>query len=305
MILSSLTTEAINPRTAEIDLLDTRQIIELLHQEDQLVDNAVGFVLGQVSTAADMLVKTVQSGKRMAYVGAGTSGRLGVLDASELPPTYGADPDLVVGIIAGGAAALVRSIEGAEDNPLDGGKAIHEENARDVRPLGMVVGLSASGRTPFVLGALKEAHRLDMYTVLISTNDEDVVRSQVPFADLLICPPVGPEPIAGSTRMKSGTAQKMIVNMITTSAMVRIGKTYGNVMVDVQPTNEKLRDRAVRIVSLLGNVGTNESRHLLEVCSWRVKTAIVMAARGCDFAEAEAMLQAAGGRVRAVLEHTP
>ncbi len=296
--LSWLTTEAINPRTADVDLLSAKELVAVLHQEDLLVANAVGFVTDRIVAAVDMLVGTIQSGKRMVYVGAGTSGRLGILDASEMPPTFGVDPDLISGVIAGGKEAVFRSFEGAEDNRMEGGLALRAEQTRDERNIGMVIGLSASGRTPFVLGALDEAKERHMHTVLVSTNSEETVRTIAPNVDLLICAPVGPEPIAGSTRMKSGTAQKMIINMITTAAMIRLGKTYGNVMVDVKPTNEKLRARAIRIVQSLADVSETPAREALTKAQWNVKAAIVMLRMHCSLEHALERLEQCGGLLR-------
>lgn len=301
--LEVLTTEAVNPRTADIDLLDARQIVELLNAEDAGVATAVQAVLEPVAIAATMLAQTIMDGKRMVYVGAGTSGRLGILDASEIPPTYGADPGLITGIIAGGYQAILKAVEGAEDDRMEGGFAVSALRESDERDVGMIVGMSASGRTPFVLGALEYGARNGMFTVLVSTNNPDWLRAQAPFVNLLICPQVGPEPITGSTRMKSGTAQKMIVNMITTSAMVMLGKTYGNVMIDLKPTNQKLQARMIRIVSMLGNCSVHEAQTLLEAASWNTKTAIVAAYCRCTVAEAEVKLRRENGRVRSVVTH--
>lgn len=296
--LAALQTEAINPRTTEIDLASTREVVAMLHAEDRTVADAVGLVLDDVAAAVDLVADALVAGGRLIYVGAGTSGRLGVVDASEMPPTYGTEPHMVQGLIAGGRNAMFRSVEGAEDSPQ---QAVADLNSIEPYPLtsaDVVCGLTASGRTPYVLGAIRHAHSLGCPTILISTNPKDVVRTHCPEAQVLICPVVGPEPITGSTRMKSGTAQKMILNMITTASMVRIGKTYGNVMVDLQLTNEKLVERARKIVMTLGNVDYEGATQLLTAAEGHVKTALVMAAHSCSREEAVIRLASANGHVR-------
>ena len=300
--LAHLTTEAINPRTTEIDLGSSRDIVGLLHAEDQLVDEAVGNELGSIAQAVDLVVESLSAGGRLIYVGAGTSGRLGILDASEMPPTYGVDPGLVSGIIAGGRQAVFTSVEGAEDSRSEGADVIASELANQRTSECVVIGLSASGRTPFVLGAVEKAHQLGHATVFVSTNKHEIVRDFAPSADVLICPQVGPEPIAGSTRMKSGTAQKMVINMITTASMVRLGKTYGNVMVDLQLSNEKLQERAKKIVMEIAGVDYNEASDVIARAGGHVKTALVMAIVGCDKESAERRLADAGGIIRKALE---
>lgn len=299
--LGELTTEAVNPNTADIDLLETTAMVALLHSEYTLAQGSITRVVPQVAQAVDMLVDTVLGGRCMVYVGAGTSGRLGILDASEMPPTYGVDADLVGGIIAGGTPAVFASVENAEDNFDAGATALATYAEASPREIGMVIGLSASGRTPFVIGALKAADEQGMLTVLVSTNNSPTVHALAPSQTLHICPQVGPEPIAGSTRMKSGSVQKQIINMITTAAMVRLGKTYGNVMIDLKPTNEKLRARAIRTVSRLGMVSATRSEELLTQADWNVKTSIVMARKACSRNDALELIQAAKGRVRTIL----
>ncbi len=296
--LAALRTEEINPSTTEIDLAPTRNLVELLHNEDLMVAAAVGLTLDAVARAVDMAAAAFRRGGRLIYVGAGTSGRLGILDASEMPPTYGTHPDMVQGVIAGGRDAVFRSVEGAEDSPEAGGEAL---SALGLTPADVVCGITASGRTPFVVGALAAARAMGCGTILVSTNPQATVERLCPNVDVYICPVVGAEPVAGSTRMKSGTAQKMVLNMITTGAMVRIGKTYGNVMVDLHLANEKLRERAKRIVMTFGGVDYDRASALLEESGGHVKTAIVMAARGCPLPEARSRLADAGGFVRSAI----
>ncbi|MGH7572596.1 MAG: N-acetylmuramic acid 6-phosphate etherase [Gemmatimonadota bacterium] len=291
---SHLLTEKINPRTTDLDTLETRQILERIHAEDGRALEAVGEVLDEVSRGVEMVVEAFRSGGRLLYVGAGTSGRLGVLDASECPPTFGTDPDMVQGIIAGGQDALVRAIEGAEDEPADGAAAVAR---RDAGPSDVILGIAAGSTTPYVIGALQEAVRRGARTVLLACVPvEDIeIASEV---DLVIAPLTGPEVVAGSTRMKAGTATKLVLNMITTTAMVRLGKTYGNLMVDLRIGSEKLVDRGRRIVRDLLGVSDPEAERLLEAAGGSVKTALVMGRKRVDRAEAERLLDAAGGFLR-------
>ncbi len=298
--LSLLTTEDVNPHTAAIDRADTRQIVQMLHEQDALVASAVGTQLDEIAKAVDTAAQAFRSGGRLIYVGAGTSGRLGILDSSEMPPTYGTAPAMVHGIIAGGRDAVFRSVEGAEDSIAEGARAIDD---LDVGPTDAVCGISASGRTPFVLGAVRRGGERGAQTILVSTNPREIVSTLCPEANILICPVVGPEPITGSTRMKSGTAQKMVLNMITTGAMVRLGKTYGNVMVDLQLTNEKLRQRAVRMVMSICRLDREQATALLADANGHVKSALVMHHHGCSREEAEVRLQAANGIVRIAMEN--
>jgi len=296
--LAALSTEAVNPHTSEIDLLSAREIVALINAEDRLVADAVALELDNVAAAVELVSAAFRAGGRLIYVGAGTSGRLGVVDASEMPPTFGTDPEMVQGVIAGGRDAMFKSQEGAEDREESGAEVMREMlKAHDV-----VCGIAASGRTPFVVGAMREAHTRGHATVFVSTNAREHVEQHAGFVDVLICANVGPEAITGSTRMKSGTAQKMILNMITTASMVRIGKTYGNVMVDLQLTNEKLRERAKRIVMNASDVSYEEAERLLSEANGHVKTAIVMAALHCTLAEATEHLNRADGFVRKALE---
>lgn len=299
--LTTLTTEEINPGTLDIDRADARGIVGMLHAEDMAISGAIATELDHVAEAVEMVADALRSGGRLIYVGAGTSGRLGILDSSEMPPTYGTDPALVRGIIAGGQAAVFRSVEGAEDSSDAGARALDEV---EVGVLDVVCGISASGRTPFVTGALEHALGKGAKTIFLTTNPRHVVRPYVPNVHVLICPVVGPEPIAGSTRMKSGTAQKMVLNMITTAAMVRLGKTYGNVMVDLQLTNEKLRVRASRIIMSICGLGQEQAAQLIESAGGHVKTALVMHAHSCSREEAVERLHAANGIVRIAMENT-
>jgi N-acetylmuramic acid 6-phosphate etherase len=267
---SRLTTEKRNPRTAAIDALPTLAIVNLINAEDRRVAPAVAKQRKAIARAVDIIVDRFRAGGRLFYVGAGTSGRLGVLDASECPPTFGVPRTLVQGVIAGGRRALVRSIEGAEDSERDGRIALQE---RKVRPTDTVVGIAACGLTPFVRGALNYARKIGAATVFLTCAPE--AAQQVP-ADVLINPVVGPEVITGSTRMKAGTATKLVLNTLTTAAMIRIGKTHGNLMVDLKATNEKLKDRAQRIVSELTGLPKQKAKALLAKADNETKTAIVM-----------------------------
>lgn len=297
--LGALQTERINPRTVEIDRASTREIIDMLHAEDRLVSAAVGDVLDDVAAAVELVHAAFRAGGRLIYMGAGTSGRLGVVDASEMPPTYGTHPDMVQGLIAGGMGAMFQAVEGAEDRQ---DLAESDLEALHLAPNDVVCGLTASGRTPYVVGALAYARSLGCPTILVSTNAKPLVTTLCPHADVYICPVVGEEPITGSTRMKSGTAQKMVINMISTASMVRIGKTYGNVMVDLQLTNEKLVERARKIVMTLGGVSYDEASRLLDAADGHVKTALVMAVHNCSREIANERLAAANGFVRLAME---
>jgi N-acetylmuramic acid 6-phosphate etherase len=297
-LLERLATESVNPRTREIDLLDARQIVGLLHDEDRTVADAVAPELDHIADLAERVAGAFRQGGRLIYVGAGTSGRLGVVDASECPPTYGTDPEMVQGVIAGGPGAMFRSVEGAEDRPGEGAAAM---DALGIQQIDAVIGLSASGRTPFVLGALRRADEIGAVTGFVTTNSREVVSPLAPFVDVLICAEVGPEPVTGSTRMKSGTAQKMILNMISTTAMVRIGKTFGNVMVDLQQTNEKLQERSKRIIMTLADVDYATAADILGQAGGHVKTALVMALAAVGPEEAKRRLAAVDGFVRKAL----
>jgi N-acetylmuramic acid 6-phosphate etherase len=290
------TTEKRNPRSARIDTLSTLEIVDLINSEDRTVPEAVGTQREQIAAAIDLIVARFRAGGRLFYVGAGTSGRLGVLDASECPPTFGVPPTLVQGIIAGGRRALVRSIEGAEDHPDDGAQAIER---RRIGPKDVVVGLAACGMTPFVRGALKRARQLGAATVFVTCAPE---AAQSLPADMIVNPVVGPEVITGSTRMKAGTATKLVLNMLTTVAMVKLGKVHGNLMVDLQAVNNKLRDRSVRIVMELTGLPRRRAQALLRRAEGKVKPALVMHFRHVDFEGALRILEESGQSLRKAIE---
>jgi N-acetylmuramic acid 6-phosphate etherase len=278
------TTELRNRASENIDRLSTQQIVDVINAEDALVPKAVARQRKQIAAAIDVIVSRFKEGGRLFYVGAGTSGRLGVLDASECPPTFGVPPSLVQGIIAGGRRALVRSAEGAEDYPENGAAAIKKKH---VRTKDVVVGLAACGMTPFVLGALKRARRVGAATIFITCAPEAV--EHIP-AEIIINPVVGPEVVTGSTRMKAGTATKLVLNTLTTGAMIRLGKVYGNLMVDLKATNEKLRDRSLRILMELTELSCRQAQILLSRADGQLKAAVVMHFRRVDLDRAMAIL---------------
>lgn len=294
--LSRISTEQRNPNSTEIDTLSTLDILRVINDEDARVAPAVARELENIAAAVDGIVDRIQSGGRLIYIGAGTSGRLGVLDASECPPTFNTPPGLVVGLIAGGDHALRHPVEHVEDSRDAGAEALR---SIDVSSKDTVVGIAASGRTPFVLGAIDYANSIGALTVGVcnSADSELSAAVQIPIAVLS-----GPEVITGSTRMKSGTAQKLVLNMLSTGAMIRLGKTYGNLMVDVQPTNEKLRVRAVRIVAEATGLEPGAARTALGEAGGDVKAAIVSALTGLDTDTAKEQIAATDGRVRAVIE---
>ena len=297
--LTRIATEQRNPNSAEIDRLSTLDMLRVINSEDAKVPPAVATVLPQIGQAVDGIVARMDRGGRLIYIGAGTSGRLGVLDASECPPTYNTPPELVVGIIAGGDHALRHAVEHVEDSPQAGADALREArvSAQDT-----VVGIAASGRTPFVLGAIAYAREVGALTVGVCSSPGSALGAAV---DIPIEVPSGPEVVTGSTRMKSGTAQKLVLNMLSTGAMIRLGKTFGNLMVDVQPTNEKLRARSVRIVSEATGLAPDEAREALQAADGEVKVAIVATLLGAPPDGAREQLRAANGRIRDVVENTP
>jgi len=292
------TTEKRNRASKNIDKLSTKQIIGLINAEDALVPAAVARQSKQISAAIDLIVSRFRKGGRLFYVGAGTSGRLGVLDAAECPPTFGVRPSLVQGIIAGGRRALVRAVEGAEDYAQDGAKTIRKKR---VQASDVVVGLAACGMTPFVHGALKEGRQIGAATIFVTCAPEAV--GHIP-AEIIINPVVGPEVITGSTRMKAGTATKLVLNTLTTGAMVKLGKVYGNLMVDLQATNEKLRDRSLRIVMEMTNLSRSDARRLLARAQGKVKAAIVMHFRQTNLAGALKILDECDQFLRKAIEET-
>jgi anhydro-N-acetylmuramic acid kinase len=293
----ALLTEARNPYTEEIDRLSTQEMVERINQEDLKVAEAVREVLPQIARAIDGISERMQSGGRLIYIGAGTSGRLGILDASECPPTFSTPPGQVVGLIAGGMQAVTSSIEGAEDDVAGG---IRDIAALEVGPLDSVVGIAASGGTPYVLGGLEEARRRGALTISLACNHPSAVAQR---AEIAIAPIVGPEVITGSTRLKAGTAQKMVLNMISTGTMVRLGKTFSNLMVDVQKTNLKLHARARRIVSQACEISEKEAQELLARCDGEVKTAIVTCRGETTPQDARRRLSAARQIIRKALEN--
>ena len=286
------TTEKRNRASENIDQLSTQQIVDLINAEDARVPRAVARQRRQIAAAIDVIVERFRQGGRLFYVGAGTSGRLGVLDASECPPTFGVLPSLVQGIIAGGRGALVRAVEGAEDYAEDGATAIVKKRirARDV-----VVGLAACGMTPFVHGALEQARQIGAATIFVTCAPEAV--RHIP-AEIIINPVVGPEVVTGSTRMKAGTATKLVLNTLTTGAMIKLGKVYGNLMVDLKATNEKLRDRSVRIVMEMTGLSRPRAARLLTRAEGKVKAALVMHFRRVDLIPALAILKESGEFLR-------
>ena len=292
----NLTTEQDNPNSHEIDKLPTSEIVRLINAEDAKVAAAVQLTLPQIARAIDAIVQTIVAGGRLFYIGAGTSGRLGVLDAVECVPTFSTAPDLVQGIIAGGDSALTRSIEGAEDNPEDAKRDLSE---RGVTEADIICGIAASGRTPYVIGALQHGRALGARTIAIACNTESAIGA---LADISIGVDVGPEVISGSTRMKAGSAQKMILNMLSTGTMIRLGKVYGNLMVDVKVTNQKLAGRARRLVQRLTGADEARATELLGQANSEVKAAVVMQRRGVDYAAARRLLDDADGQLRPVID---
>lgn len=290
--LSRIATEQRNPRTAEIDKVDTGEMLRIINAEDARVPDAVAENMPAIAKAVDGIVERLRNGGRLIYIGAGTSGRLGVLDASECPPTFNTPPELVVGIIAGGDHALRHAVEHVEDQPEAGAEALRAINVTNTDT---VVGIAASGRTPFVLGAVAYANDVGALTVGVCNTDEAELSAavQIPIAVLS-----GPEVVTGSTRLKAGTGQKLVLNMLTTGAMIRLGKTYGNLMVDLQPTNQKLRVRAVGIIRDAAGITEQEATIALERAGGNVKAAIVSSILDVSPDDAEALLTAADGRIR-------
>lgn len=293
--LEKLLTEQRNPASREIDLADSKTIVSIINSEDKKVASSVENRLDEIALATDTIVSQLKSGGRLLYFGAGTSGRLGVLDASECPPTFGTDPETVQGFIAGGKEAMFVAQEGAEDSEEEGAREV--ANAA-VTSKDVVVGLAASGRTPYVHGAIKAARKIGAPTIFVTTVTADQVDLSV---DHMIDIPVGPEVIMGSTRMKSATAQKMVLNMFTTGAMILLGKVYQNVMVDLQLTNKKLEERAKRIVMMLAKLSYEEASDYLEKADYHVKTALLMALGKLERERAVSELQKHNGFIRKAL----
>lgn len=294
--LSGLISEERNPGTLDIDLMSTTDILTTINREDRTVAEAVGRVIPDVARAVDAIVSTFERGGRLVYVGAGTSGRLGVLDASECPPTFGVPYGMVVGLIAGGPDALMHAAEGAEDSISQG--------AADLDGIGfsgrdIVVGIAVSGRTPYVIGALEHAKLLGAVTISLTCNPASTIAA---MADIAVSPVVGPEVLTGSTRLKSGTAQKLVLNMLTTASMIRIGKSYQNLMVDLVASNHKLLARAVRIVMQATECSEDAAERALEATGNDVKLAILVLLTGDSVADARAALGASGGFLRRAIE---
>jgi N-acetylmuramic acid 6-phosphate etherase len=296
--MSRMTTEARNSASEQIDTLSPLEIVRLMNAEDVRVPEAVGREAGPIARAIETIAERLRAGGRLIYIGAGTSGRLGVLDASECPPTFSTPPELVVGLIAGGYGALTRAVEGAEDHPESAVADLKNVNlaAGDV-----LVGIATSGRTPYVIGGLKYAREIGAFAIGLACNDGSALADA---ANLMITPVVGPEVISGSTRLKAGTATKLVLNMLTTGAMVLLGKTYGNSMVDLKATNTKLVVRTRRIVAELTGLSEAEAEQQLARCDGELKTAVVAYRRSTSPDEARRMLTAAGGQLRTALEAT-
>ncbi len=292
-----LATEQRNPLSTRLDELSTTEVLELINREDQKVAQAVELEIPHITTVVDELVSRLPKGGRLIYIGAGTSGRMGVVDAAECPPTFGTKPEMVQAIIAGGKEAVFSAQEFAEDKPEKGAEAIDELK---VNPSDVVIGIAASKRTPFVLGALERAYSFGAYTILLTTNPRASLT--FPFLHESICPVVGPEVLMGSTRMKSAVAQKMVLTMITTTVMVRLGKVYENMMVDLQLTNKKLGERAKRIVMIATGCDYERASELLAQSNNHVKSAIIMEKAGLSQADAHALLERAGGFVKTALQ---
>ena len=295
--LHGLRTETRNPRTVELDQMSVEQLLQVMNSEDRKVPDAIARAIPEIAQAVDLVVRSLRSGGRLVYLGAGTSGRLGVLDAVECPPTFGTPPDLVIGLLAGGEEAMFHAVEGAEDST--------ELAVDDLRRIGLssadvLVGIAASGRTPYVIAGLAHARQVGAATVSIACNPgADVSHA----AHVAIELDNGPEVLTGSTRLKAGTSQKLVLNMISTAAMVRLGKVYGNLMVDVRPTNEKLVDRAVRIVAEATGCPEDEAAHALAESGQHAKTAIVMILRGVGAGDARDRLARADGFVRQAISY--
>ena len=294
--LDQLTTEAANPASANIDTLSTLEFVRLMNAEDATVPLALAKAEASIAKAIEVITDRIRSGGRLIYIGAGTSGRLGVLDASECPPTFNTPPEMVVGIIAGGDSALRKAAEGVEDHP--------EVGAADVKRINLtsndvLVGIASSGRTPYVVGALNYARSINAFAIGLSCNEHSAIAD---FSDLMITLVVGPEIISGSTRMKAGTATKLALNMLTTGVMVQLGKTYGNLMVDVRATNSKLVARSRRIVAGLTQLSEDQAEAALSECNGELKTAVVTSRLRVDAETARQILRRCGGQLRLALQ---
>lgn len=295
-MLEHLTTEARNPASEHLDSLTPLELVQLINEEDAKCTEAVAEQAEQIAKSIEVIAQRLSHGGRLIYIGAGTSGRLGLLDAAECPPTFRSDPSQVIGIIAGGPSAMLKAVEGAEDS-----QTLAEEDLRKINLSSddVVVGIATSGRTPYVLGGLDYARSVGAYTIGLACNRDSLLRTR---ADVSIIPVVGPEVLSGSTRMKAGTATKMVLNMLTTGAMVLLGKTYGNLMVDMNASNSKLLERAKRIVCTLTELAPEQAASLLATCNGEVKTAITSYRLSVTPEEARVILHATNGHLRAALE---
>jgi N-acetylmuramic acid 6-phosphate etherase len=298
-MLEHLTTEARNPASEDLDGLSAAEIVRLINSEDAKVAGAVAAQSAAIAQAIDVIAERLARGGRLIYIGAGTSGRLGVLDAVECPPTFNTHPTQVIGLIAGGHSALTTAVEGAEDRP---DLAIDDLKKAGLTDGDVVVGIATSGRTPYVIGSLEYARSVGAFTIGLSCNRDAEIATR---CNLSIAPVVGAEVVSGSTRMKAGTATKMVLNILSTGAMIRLGKTYGNLMVDLRASNSKLADRARRIVRAVTNLTDQESERLLRDCGGEVKTAIVSHYTGKPSAEARRLLADSQGHLRKALEGYP
>ncbi|MCC3648646.1 MULTISPECIES: N-acetylmuramic acid 6-phosphate etherase [Cytobacillus] len=292
MNITKLNTEQRNPKTMEIDLMTTEEIITIINQEDTIVPNAIAREIPHIVKVVDEITESFKKGGRLIYVGAGTSGRLGIIDASECPPTYGTNPEMVVGIIAGGKEAMTEAVEGAEDDSEQGRQDVAEIQLSDKDVL---VGIAASGRTPYTIGALQYGNEVGAVTVSVAcTKDSEMGK----ISKYTIAPITGPEVVTGSTRMKAGTAQKLVLNMLTTASMIKLGKVYGNLMVDVQMTNEKLFKRAENIVKMATGASDEEARAALKEQNYHTKAAILQILTGLKGEEAAELLKKHNGYLR-------
>ena len=294
--LAALATESRNPHSMDIDARDTADILSIINQEDARVAPAVATQIPAIAEAVDAIVEALRHGGRLVYIGAGTSGRLGILDATECPPTYGTDPEQIIGLIAGGRDAVFRSVEHAED---DEALAVHDLHAIAFSHKDILVGIAASGRTPYVIAALRYARLIGAKTVALACSQPNAMQEH---ADIAITPVVGAEVVTGSTRMKAGTAQKLVLNMLTTAAMIRLGKVYGNLMVDVKPSNAKLVKRQKSIIVAATGCTETAAALALQQAHGEAKTAIVMLLLDLDAERARALLQQHQGRIRPALE---
>lgn len=295
MDLSRLTTERRNPASAHIDSCTTLEMVTIMQQEDSKIASAIKKILPEIARAIDATSQRLENGGRLFYLGAGTSGRLGILDASECPPTYGTDPELVQGLIAGGIPAIFRAQEGAEDNP---DLAVHDLKEHGFSAKDVLVGIAASGRTPYVIGGLKYARELGALTIALACSEHAEIAA---LADIALTPVTGPEVVTGSTRMKAGTAQKLVLNMLSTGTMIKLGKVYGNLMVDVKASNKKLEERAIRIVMEGSGCERTEAEKALKGADGHAKLAILMVVAGVSVGEGKALLERTAGHLAAAI----